>query len=193
MTNAARILAISGSNRAESFNRKVLAIAAHGASKAGAQVTVLDLREYALPLYDQDLEAKEGLPAPVLALKKIFADHQALLIASPEYNSSITPLLKNVIDWVSRSAPGEGGLASFKGKVAGIVSASPGALGGLRSLTQLRVILGNIGVLVLTEQAALPKAGEAFNADGTLVDPKKQESFEAIGNKLAETVTKLAA
>lgn len=197
MPSSARILAISGSNRADSFNRKVLAIAAQGALKSGAQVTpqvtMLDLREHELPLYDQDLEAKDGLPASVLTLKKIFLDHQGLLIASPEYNSSITPLLKNLIDWVSRSAAGEGGLAAFRGKVAGIVSASPGALGGIRSLAQLRVILGNIGVLVLTEQATLPKAGEAFNADGSLVDAKKQDAFEMVGRKLAEMVVKLNA
>lgn len=117
--------------------------------------------------------------------------HQGLLIASPKYNSSLTAVLKNAIDWASRPAPNEAPLAAFAGKVATIMSASPGALGGLRRLVHLRSILGNIKVLVLPDQIAVSKAYEAFNPDGTLVDPKQQESIEKLGDGLTKILLKL--
>ncbi len=117
--------------------------------------------------------------------------HQGLLIASPEYNSSLTAVLKNAIDWASRPAANEAPLAAFAGKVATIMSASPGGLGGLRGLVHLRSILENIKVLVLPDQVAISKAYEAFNADGTLTDPKQQESIEKLGNSLTKILLKL--
>ena len=124
----ARILAFAGSARRDSLNKKLLQVAVAGARAAGAEVTVLDLRDLPLPLYDGDLEAAEGLPANARALKQQLRAHAGLLLACPEYNSSVTPLLKNAIDWASRAEPGEAPLACFEGKVAGLVSASPGAL-----------------------------------------------------------------
>jgi NAD(P)H-dependent FMN reductase len=128
---------------------------------------------------------REGLPANGRKLKDLFLAHQGLLISSPEYNSSISGVLKNAIDWVSRPVPGEEPLGCFAGKIAGLMSASPGALGGLRGLVHVRAILGNIKVLVVPEQVAVSKAKEAFNADGSLKDSKQQASVEAIGARVA--------
>jgi chromate reductase len=186
-----RILAFAGSARRESFNKRLVQIAAGGARAAGAEVTVIDLANFELPLFNQDLEAEKGLPAKALELKKLFNEHHGLLLSCPEYNSSITPLLKNTIDWVSRQAPGEGPLAAYKGKVATLISASPGALGGLRGLVAVRLILGNIGVVVLPEQIAVPTAHQAIGEDGRLKDEKMQTSIEGLGRNLAEVLKKL--
>jgi NAD(P)H-dependent FMN reductase len=191
MASTPKILAFAGSTRIDSYNKKLVKIAAAGAKAAGAEVTYIDLRDLPLPLYDEDLEAQEGLPANARTFKDLMISHQGLLIASPEYNSSLTAVLKNAIDWASRPAPNEAPLAAFAGKVATIMSASPGALGGLRGLVHLRSILGNIKVLVLPDQIAVSKAYEAFNPDGTLVDPKQQESIEKLGDGLTKILLKL--
>lgn len=191
MASTPKILAFAGSTRIDSYNKKLVKIAAAGAKAAGAEVTYIDLRDLPLPLYDEDLEAQEGLPVNARTFKDLLISHQGLLIASPEYNSSLTAVLKNAIDWASRPAPNEAPLAAFAGKVATIMSASPGALGGLRGLVHLRSILGNIKVLVLPDQIAVTKAYEAFNADGTLKDPKQQESIEKLGDGLTKILLKL--
>jgi chromate reductase len=174
-----RILAFAGSTRKESFNKKLVQNAATGARAAGAEVTLLDLKDFPLPLFDQDLEAAQGMPDNGTKLKKLFIDDDGLLIASPEYNSSVTAVLKNAIDWVSRPARGEPPLVAFTGKVATLMSASPGALGGLRGLAHVRSILGNIGVIVLPDQIAVAKAHEAFKPGGSLTDPQQQAGIEA--------------
>ena len=150
MTYTPKILAFAGSTRTDSLNKKLVKIAANGAKNVGAEVTFIDLRDYPMPLYDGDLEAKEGLPPNALKLKEIFWQHQGFLIASPEYNSSYSGVLKNTIDWLSRPASSdEPGLSCFVGRVAAIMSTSPGALGGLRGLAALRQLLENIQVIVL--------------------------------------------
>src|SRR3954447_1171551 len=169
-TMTPRILAFAGSLRRESYNKKLVPIASRAARDAGAEVTLIDLKDFPLPLFDQDLEAGQGMPENGARLRKLFADHDGLLIASPEYNSSVTAVLKNVIDWVSRPAPGEPPAVAFRGKVAALMSASPGALGGLRGLVHLRSILGNIGVIVLPDQITVARAHEAFQPDGALTD-----------------------
>ena len=188
-----RILAFAGSLRRESFNKKLVRIAARAARDAGAEVTLIDLKDLPLPLFDQDLEAGQGMPENGTKLRQLFSDHDGLLVASPEYNSSVTAALKNVIDWVSRPAAGEPPGAVFRGKVAALMSASPGALGGLRGLVHLRSILGNIGVIVLPDQIAVARAHEAFQPDGSLTDPKQQAGIEALGKTLASFLMKLRA
>src|SRR4051794_2527289 len=158
MAPAPGILAFAGSARRDSFNKKLIRVAADAARAEGVPVTLIDLRDFPLPLMDQDLEAEQGLPAPAGQLQDLLLAHQGVLLSAPEYNSSVTPLLKNVIDWTSRPRPGVAALAGWTDKVAALVSASPGALGGLRGLVTLRSILGNIGVLVLPTQFALSKA-----------------------------------
>ncbi len=166
-------------------------VAAAGARDAGAEVTELDLRDLPLPVFDEDLEASEGLPANGRRLKDLMLAHQGFIIAAPEYNSSITAVLKNVLDWASRPAAGEPPLGCFVGKVASLTAASPGALGGLRGLVTVRSILGNIGVVVMPNQIALPKAQEAFNSDGSLKNPMDQAGIGKLGADLAAMLMKL--
>ena len=191
MSDTPKILAFAGSTRAESYNKKLVRIAAAGARAAGAEVTLLDLRDLPLPLFDGDLEARDGLPENARTLKELMKSHHGFLISAPEYNSSITGVLKNAIDWASREVAGEKPLECFAGKVAALMSASPGALGGLRGLVHVRAILGNIQVLVLPDQVAIPKAAEAFNPDGSLTDPKRHAAVEKLGSRLAEILRKL--
>src|ERR1051325_103055 len=191
--SAPRILAFAGSLRKDSYNKKLVRIAVQGARQAGADVTHIDLKDYPLPIYDGDLEAASGIPENGLKLKKLFIEHDGLLWSCPEYNSSITALIKNTIDWVSRPQPGEPGLVAFTGKAAVLMSASPGALGGLRGLVHVRSILGNINVIVLPGQVAVTKAHEPFNADGTLKDAKQHASIENLGKTLAEFLKKVKA
>ncbi|MBD2124646.1 NADPH-dependent FMN reductase [Trichocoleus sp. FACHB-262] len=186
-----KILAFAGSARQDSINKKLVKVALEGAKAAGAEVTYLDFRDLPIPLYDGDLEEAEGLPENVLKLKALMKAHQGFLIACPEYNSSITPLLKNAIDWASRSEPGELPLECFAGKVAVLMSASPGALGGLRGLVHVRSILGNIGVLVLPDQQAISIAYQAFEENGNLKDEVQQTSILQLGSKLATVTAKL--
>src|SRR2546422_11581460 len=140
MSYTPKILAFAGSTRTESFNKKLIKIAAQGARNAGAEVTLVDLRDLPMPLYDGDLEANSGLPENAKKFKELMFANNGLLISSPEYNSSFSGVLKNAIDWASREATDdEKPLACFVGKVAVLMSASPGALGGLRGLVQLRM------------------------------------------------------
>ncbi len=188
-----RILALAGSSRSESFNHRLVQVAAAGARSAGAEVTVLDLKHYPLPIFNEDLEREAGPPENATKLKQLFLEHSGLLISSPEYNSSISPLLKNTIDWVSRPAEGEAPLAAYRGKVAALMAASPGGLGGLRGLVHLRSILSSIGVIVLPDQVAVPRAFEAFDERGQLIDEKQQGRIRGLGESVAITVGKLAA
>lgn len=190
MAYVPKILAFAGSLRADSYNKKLVKLAVEGARAAGAQVTYLDLRDLPLPVFDEDLEKHQGLPANARALKDLMLAHDGLLISAPEYNSSITAALKNAIDWASRPAPGEGPLACFVGKAAALMAASPGNLGGLRGLVHVRSILGNIQVIVLPDQVAVPRAGDAFTPEGRLKDEKQQASVEKLGASLAKFLAK---
>ena len=186
-----KILAFAGSARTDSFNKKLVKIAADGARAAGAEVTYVDFKDLPMPLYDEDLEAAEGLPKTVIQFKALLKEHQGFLIASPEYNSSISPLLKNAIDWASRPAPDEAPLACFRDKVAVLMAASPGGLGGLRGLIHVRSILQNIGVLVLPDQKAISNAYQAFDQTGNLKDEKQRTDIYNLGSKLAVIAKKL--
>jgi len=191
MSYTPKILAFAGSTRKESFNKKLVKIAAEGARVAGAQVTYLDLRDIPMPLYDGDLETEQGVPENAKKFKAMLLAHDGFLISAPEYNSSISGVLKNAIDWASRPLPGEAPLACFAGKSAVLMSASPGALGGLRGLVIVRSLLSNINVIVLPGQVAVPKAHEAFDTEGKLKDSKQQASIEALGRDLAGILIKL--
>jgi NAD(P)H-dependent FMN reductase len=191
----ARILVFAGSARRDSLNKKLAREAARFAGEAGAEATFVDLDDYPIPLYHGDREAAEGMPENALRLRGLFLSHDALLIASPENNSSVTALLKNTIDWLSRDL-GEGrgddsGLAPWRGKVAGLLAASPGAFGGVRGLPHLRQILATLGVTVLGTQVAVPRAHEAFGADGRLADERAAKSVRALAAAVAQAAGKL--
>jgi chromate reductase, NAD(P)H dehydrogenase (quinone) len=194
MPTTPRILALGGSLRRDSYNQKLAAIAAAGARSAGAEVTVISLRDFPLPLFDEDLEKSEGKPEAAVRLKALFKEHHGFIIASPEYNSSLTAALKNAIDWVSRAdADDEPALSALGGRTAVICSASPGALGGLRGLVHLRSILGNLGITVLPDQIAIGAAYQAFRDDGSLSDEKQVARVLGLGSGLARHLGKLLA
>ncbi len=188
MSQAPKILAFAGSTREGSFNKRLVRVAANAAREAGGEVTLIDLRDFPMPLYDGDLEAGAGLPEQARRLKALFKEHQGLLISSPEYNSGMSAVLKNAIDWVSRAEGDEGPLAAYRDKVAALVSAAPGRLGGLRGLIHVRQILSNIGVLVLPQQHALSAAGEAFDENGELKDSAQQAAVAGIAARLVGTI-----
>lgn len=191
MPSPVKVLAFAGSLRRDSYNKQLVRIAAAGAQAAGAEVTHVDLADLPMPIFNEDLEKAEGMPPNARKFKELLISHNGMLISSPEYNSSISAALKNAIDWASRPQPGEVPLIAFAGKVAGIMGASPGALGGLRGLVTVRSILGNIQVLVVPDQIAITMAHEQFNPDGTLKDPKRKEQVEAIGRKVVNVASKL--
>ena len=192
MSNQPKILAFAGSSRIDSFNKKLVKIAAEEARKAGAEVTYIDFLDYPMPLFNQDLETQEGLPQKVLEFKHLLREHQGFLISCPEYNGSITPLLKNAIDWASRPELNEKPLSCFKGKVAALLATSPGGLGGIRGLVHVRVILEGIGVMVIPEQKAIPNADQAFDESEQLKDEKQAQGVMAIAQKLTKVTTKLS-
>ncbi len=189
-TKPPRILAFAGSARRDSYNKKLIRIAAEAAKVAGAEVTLIDLADYPLPIMDEDVE-KAGFPQNATSLKQLFLEHDGLLISCPEYNSSITPLLKNTIDWVSRPQPNEPRLAAYINKVATLMAASPGGLGGLRGLVHVRSILQNIGVIVLPDQRAVPQAHQAFDDTGNLKDEPMQQGVQALGQGLVKFLERL--
>lgn len=183
-----KILAFSGSARKESYNQKLVQIAAQGAQQSGAEVTIVNLADYPMPIFNQDLEIAEGMPQHARAFKELLIEHEGFLIASPEYNSAFSPLLKNAIDWASRREGEESPLLAFRGKVAVIMAASPGALGGLRGLVFLRMLLANLGIIVLPDQLAVANADKAFHTDGYLLDEDKQAAVLKLGMSLARHV-----
>lgn len=181
-----RLLAFSGSLRRASFNHALVEVAAAGAREAGAEVEVLRLSDYPMPLFDEDLEAASGMPDEARAFKAKLTGADGYLIASPEYNSGYTAALKNAIDWATRTeSADEPALLAFRGKVAGLLAASPGALGALRGLPTIRMVLTNLHVLVAPEQFALGQAGEAFAEDGSLVEPRADQSAKGVGRCVA--------
>ena len=187
-----KVLAFAGSARRDSYNKKLLRFAANAVEEHGGSVTVIDLAEYPLPIFDEDLESSQGPPENATKLFELFVAHDALLIASPEYNSSVTALLKNTIDWVSRPRENQPMLAAFSGKVAGLMAASPGGFGGMRGLVHLRAILGNIGMLVVPNQVAVSKAHEAFNDEGDLINPGSVKLVDSLATALVRTAGRLA-
>ncbi len=169
-----KILMFAGSARTQSFNKKLITATAKLA-ESHAEVTLIDLKEYPMPLYDGDVEEADGVPENATKIRELIARHDALLIASPEYNGLISPLLKNTIDWCSR---GEDNV--YTGKRAAIISASPGGLGGIRGLPHLRTLLSNLGMIVIPQQVAIGSAFKAFTDNGALTDEKNTQKLEQL-------------
>lgn len=184
---AAKILVFAGSLRPGSFNGKLAEAAARSIEGQGASATRLDLRQYPLPLYDAEIEAA-GIPEPALALHEAFSSHDGVFIASPEYNSFPSPLLLNVLDWLSRVRHYEGGMIeAFERPVFAVSSASPSPLGGYRGLTALRQKLElGLGATVVPRMAAIVAAYEAFDGDGRLVSEQNNATLSnAVGQLIA--------
>lgn len=194
MHRGTTILAFSGSSRTDSVNKRLVRIAASGAREAGASVTLIDLRNFQLPLYDGDLEAEEGIPAPALELRKLIATHRGLLIASPEHNNSVSAALKNALDWLSRPLGEEPSRACFAGKAAALVSGSLGPIGGLRSQAHLRQILNALNVHVIPDHYGVAwNTPASFDAKDDLIDRIAQDRVRAVGAALARFLAAWAA
>ncbi len=191
MTYQPKILAFAGSLRKDSLNKKLVKVASKGAEAAGALVTYIDLKDYPLPIYDQDIEDSQGIPENALKLKELMLSHDGFLISCPEYNSSMPAVFKNVIDWTSRmSKPNEVYLCCFIDKAVALLSCSPGQLGGMRGLVHVRSMFSNIFSIVLPQQKSVPQATDAFDDAGMLKDPKAQSDTTNIGKALAEFLKK---
>jgi NAD(P)H-dependent FMN reductase len=172
----------------DSIHRKLARQTVEALRAAGAEATLADLRDFPMPIYDGDLEAGEGLPPAAKALKELARRHDGFAIASPEYNGSFPALLKNALDWISRPEPGERPLEVFQGKVAAILSASPGPGGGQRGLRHLRELLEMMSVSVIPEQLTVVRANMAFDAAGRLVRGEDLAGLEKLAASLAQAV-----
>lgn len=186
-----KLLAFAGSLREASYNRKAVAVLAAGARAAGAQVTLIDLRDLPMPIYDGDYEAAHRLPDAARKFKQLLIEHHGVLISTPEYNSQYPALLKNAIDWASRREGDEKPMRAFTGKIAGVMSASPGALAGLRGQALLRAQLAYLGMVVVPDRVGIARASEAFDERGTLKDVVQQSAVEQLGAATVRFIQRL--
>lgn len=187
----AKILAFSGSTRKDSINTKLLKNAVAMAEAHGAEVRVIDLADFDMPLMNQDLEREIGAPDNAKKLKALFVEHDGLLVASPEYNASISPLLKNTLDWLSRRVGDEPPAVAYKGKTVALLSAAPGPLSGLRGLVHVRAIFNTLGSLVIAEQGAVGSAFSAFDEAGKLVHEPDIQRIDEVTSRLVHVLTRL--
>lgn len=188
-----KVLVFAGSTRADSMNKKLARTAAEALREGGFEVTLADLRDYPMPLYDGDVEAAEGLPENVKAFKELMRSADAFAIASPEYNGSFPAVVKNTIDWISRPQENEPPLAALRGKKALLLSTSPGPGAGRRGLRHLRELLEMIGVSVIGAQVAVPSYREAFGPGGELTRVDDRNALHKAVNDLAEALSTVAA
>lgn len=175
-----KVLAFAGSTREDSANKKLIKEAANIAREEGAIVTLISLNDYPMPFYNADLEAKEKMPTKAKEFRQLLIQNQVILIASPEYNSSLSGVLKNAIDWASRSEQGGSSRDAFKGKKFILMSASPGSTGGSRGLMHLRSIIENIGGTVVVQQIVVPDAYNAFDEQGHLKNPNLKKELQQL-------------
>lgn len=191
-----KVLIFAGSTRQQSYNRKLARVTAEMARASGAEVTHLELGDFDVPMYNADLEAR-GTPADVMRLKQIFFEHPAWIVCTPEYNASYPALVKNTFDWISSPVKSDPawteGFKSTRGKVVGVLSASPGALGGLRSQSHLVPLLLNLHCWVAPQNYALGRAAEAFDAEGRLVNEAARKPIQAVIDQVLFAAQRLNA
>ena len=183
-----KILAFAGSTRKDSFNKRLAKVALHAAEKMGAKTTFIDLLDYDMPLYSDDLLEKHGIPDSVNAFKEMLKSHNGFFIASPEYNGSLTGTLKNAIDWATIKSEGEDRMACWNGKIAGLLSTSPGGLGGIRGLHHLRTILAGIGTFVLPNHLAVGNSTTNLQNDTHITDEKLQQQVDTLATEIVRVV-----
>jgi chromate reductase len=191
---APKILVIPGSLRAKSYNVRLAALAAKELTLADAEVTRISLLDYPLPIYDADTAETAGPPSNAVKLKQLMSAHQGVFIASPEYNASITPLIKNTIDWISAVRErGEAPLAAYQNRVFALGGASPGRSGATHSLLALRQVLAvGCRALVIAEQVTVPNAEQAFDEMDELKDARAAGQLKLVVRKLVDTAKLLA-
>lgn len=173
-----KILAFSGSIREDSLNKKLVLSAANIARQMGATVKIINLNEFEMPFYNADLESQRGQPENAKRLRQLMMQSDAIIIASPEYNGSLSGVLKNAIDWASRDEAGKPSRDAFKGKKFAIMSTSPGPGGGARGLEHLRSIIQDVGGEVVKQQVTVPDGFKAFDEQGNLKDPALREQLK---------------
>ena len=186
-----RILAFSGSTRDGSLNRMTVDCLAAIATSKGASVSRADLGELAMPIYDGDLEARDGLPAGAAKLRDMLLEAEGVIIGCPEYNGFMTPLLLNAIDWCSRTDGARPDLSPFRDKVVLIASASPGGFGGMRAAGHLRTMLAGIGCLVIPQGVSVPAAMSAFADDGGFADENLTKRAGGAIDKLIDMTARM--
>lgn len=191
MANKPKILAFAGSLRKDSYNKRVVKVAIEGAEKGGAEVTYINLEDYPLPMYNEDEHKGEGFPENAKKLQKVFGEHDGFLISSPEYNGSVPGGLKNVIDFVSRKTDDYEMIEVFKGKVAAIMTASPGAFGGIRCLGHLRGVFSIMLTNVLPTEVAVGGVMKMFEGDSEeMQDEKMKGLLQDLGESLSDMLKK---
>jgi NAD(P)H-dependent FMN reductase len=183
MSSKPKILAFAGSAREASVNKRLIGLAAREAQNLGADVTLIDLRDFPIPMYDGDLEDGGGVPESARRLREFMVASDGFMLASPEYNGALSPLMKNVLDWTSRPPKGETGKLPFAGKPAALMSASPGGFGGFRGLMGLHSILFSLGMHVLPDMLIVPMSHEAFSTEGLLNSARQREALVDIVRK----------
>lgn len=187
------ILIIPGSARSQALSKRLADAALAAIHRSAGRATRIDLAEFELPMYHADLETRDGLPPAARRLQALIAEHDALLLASPEYNGSMPPLLLNALDWCSRKDPSNpsalSGRAIFADKPAALLGSSPSALGGLRALIQLRDLLGYLGMIVIPQQLTVPRAHEAFDPAGDLIDADHRTRLDSVVSALTRAAT----
>ena len=194
--NKPRIVVMAGSRRREALSRRVAAACVRALDAAGAEVERIELDDYPAPLYDGDLEAASGLPEAIVRLQRVLHASDGVLVVNPEYNGSLTPLLKNTLDWCSRPNPADperSGGKVYAGRAAAVVGSSPGALGGMRVLFHIRDVLGYLGMQVIPQQLAVGKVGEAVGDDDRLRDAAQQDMLDKLAAALVDTARRLRA
>jgi chromate reductase, NAD(P)H dehydrogenase (quinone) len=184
-----KILALAGSYRKNSYNRRVLNVAVEGAREAGGDVTLLDLNDYPMPVYNHDDIEKKAFDDAAYRFQDVLNEHSAFLIASPEYNGSLPGGFKNAIDWASRANDKYKMYDVFRGKTAAIMTAAPGQFGGLRCLGDLRGVLTIMGVNVIANEIAVTFVGQKFDGEGAgMTDEKTKKLLENLGASLVAAV-----
>lgn len=185
-----KILVFAGSIRSGAYSGRTADCAQKELALQGADVTRISLADYPLPLMNEDLEAEEGIPANAVALARLFVAHDAILIATPEYNGSIPPLLKNTIDWVSR-VHSDGGrpLRPYPGRLVALCSSSNGHFAGIRSANHLRAVLAHIQMEVIAPQVSVPHGGDAFDENGDFREERLRAGMERLCRTLIERAT----
>lgn len=187
MTTTKSIVVFAGSTRKDSFNKKLAKAATAIAETKGVKVTYLDLADFEAPVYSGDIEADSGLPETMRKLKSILAASDAFLVATPEYNGHVPPVLVNCFSWASRKEGDEQGMIAFQGKFAGLMATSPGRLGGIRVLPRLRASLSDLGVMIVPGFVSVPSASSAFAEDGS-VDENTAASIASLVDRLMEAI-----
>lgn len=194
MRSKPKILVFPGSNRSGSLNAKLAGAIVKSLAGMECEVTRITLRDYPMPIYDGDLEAQKGQPENAVKLARLFHEQDGVIVVSPEYNNSVSPLVKNTIDWVSRvKADARGPVSPYRGRVFGLAAASPGKFGGIRGLYHLRAAIANCGALVVSDQMAVTHADKSFDANEELADEASRTQLSMFLKTVVETAAMMSA